>query len=77
MQNNKAHTLIRHLGALSASDGRQQKMVSFVQWFPSEPSLDIRKWEGNEPKKGISLREDEIRLLCKVLKREFPEYFEE
>ena len=75
MENNKSCTLIRHLGMLSTAEGNQQKLISFVQWHPCEPSLDIRKWEGDEPKKGISLRGDEIRLLCQILKREFPEHF--
>ena len=58
--NNKSFKLIKHLGMLSAPGGDAVKTVSIVQWGELEPSLDIRKWENNEPKKGISIRGDEI-----------------
>ena len=73
--NNKNFKVIKHLGMLSAPVGDTAKTVSIIQWGDLEPSLDIRKWENNEPKKGISIRGDEIRMLCKLLKGEYPEYF--
>lgn len=75
LMNNKSFKLIKHLGMLSAPGGDAVKTVSIVQWGELEPSLDIRKWENNEPKKGISIRGDEIRHLCKLLKEEYPEFF--
>ena len=74
-QNNKSFKVVRHLGLLGPAQDGQVKMASIVQWRDLEQSLDIRKWDGEEPKKGISLREDEIRALCMVLKHEYPEYF--
>ena len=73
--NNKNFKVIKHFGMLSAPVGDTAKTVSIIQWGVMEPSLDIRKWENNEPKKGISIRGDEIRMLCKLLKEEYPEYF--
>lgn len=75
MGNNKSYKLVKHLGILSDPAGETAKTVSIVQWGDLDPSLDIRKWENREPKKGISLRGDEIRVLCHILKHEYPEYF--
>ena len=75
IMNNKNFKVIKHLGMLSSPAGDTAKTVSIIQWGDLEPSLDIRKWENNEPKKGISIRGDEIRMLCKLLKEEYPEYF--
>ena len=73
--NNKNFKVIKHLGMLSSPAGDTAKTVSIIQWGDLKPSLDIRKWENNEPKKGISIRGDEIKTLCKLLKEEYPEYF--
>ena len=75
LMNNKNFKVIKHLGMLSSPAGDTAKTVSIIQWGDLEPSLDIRKWENNEPKKGISIRGDEIKTLCKLLKEEYPEYF--
>ena len=75
LMNNKNFKVIKHLGMLSSPAGDTAKTVSIIQWGDMEPSLDIRKWENNEPKKGISIRGDEIKTLCKLLKEEYPEYF--
>ena len=72
--NNKNFKVIKHLGMLSSPAGDTAKTVSIIQWGDLEPSLDIRKWEKNEPKKGISIRGDEIKTLCKLLKEEYPEF---
>lgn len=72
----KSFQLIRHIGMLSDS-GSLPKMVSVVRWGDHDPSLDIRRWEGSEPKKGISLRGEEIRILCEILREAYPQYFEE
>ena len=74
IMNNKNFKVIKHLGMLSSPAGDTAKTVSIIQWGDLEPSLDIRKWENNEPKKGISIRGDEIRMLCKLLKEEYPEF---
>ena len=74
VMNNKNCKVIKHLGILSSPAGDTAKTVSIIQWGDLEPSLDIRKWENNEPKKGISIRGDEIRMLCKLLKEEYPEF---
>lgn len=75
MENNKSYKLVKHLGVLSSPAGDAAKTVSIVQWGDMDASLDIRKWEDGEPKKGISLRGDELRVLCHILKDEYPEYF--
>ena len=72
--NNKNFKVIKHLGMLSSPAGDTAKTVSIIQWGDLEQSLDIRKWENNEPKKGISIRGDEIKTLCKLLKEEYPEF---
>ena len=74
IMNNKNFKVIKHLGMLSSPAGDTAKTVSIIQWGDLEPSLDIRKWENNEPKKGISIRGDEIKTLCKLLKEEYPEF---
>ena len=73
--NNKNFKVIKHLGMRSSPAGDTAKGNSIIQWVDLEPYLDIRKWENNEPKKGISIRGDEIRILCKLLKEEYPEFF--
>ena len=75
MENNKSYKLVKHLGVFSLPAGDTAKAVSIVQWGGVDPSLDIRQWGNGEPKKGIPLRGDEIRVLCHILKDEYPDYF--
>ena len=59
---NKTYTLDRRFSPALGTYGNTTKEVTLGYW-DGELRLDIRKWENGKLGKGISLTEDEVRIL--------------
>ena len=59
---NKTYTLERRFSPALGTYGDTTKEVTLGFWN-GEYRLDIRKWENGKLGKGISLTEDEVRIL--------------
>lgn len=61
--------VIRHIATI-----KEWKTVSIelklIDWGDGEPQYDIRKWNGNEPMKGISLRKEDLIELYDAIQEE-------
>lgn len=66
------YEIINEIGVISNSTKGWKKEVNRLSWNGGEPKYDIRQWAPNHEKmgKGISLTEDEIRELAKILNKE-------
>ncbi|UOE96320.1 YdbC family protein [Alkalihalobacillus sp. LMS39] len=64
------YEIIETLGVLSTSAKGWQKEVNLISWNDRPPKYDIREWAPNHEKmgKGITLSEEEIEQLKKILK---------
>lgn len=71
------YSITRHLGILTAKKQKTIKEVNLVRWGDAKkPTLDIRRWdEKGNPRKGISLSEDEVKALCEILREAYASYF--
>ena len=60
---------VKRVGYLKADAGKYTKEVTLGWWSnrPGVKKLDIRKWNGNEYLHGISLYEEEVRALRRIL----------
>ncbi len=72
------YEIINEIGVISNSSKGWKKEVNRLSWNGGEPKYDIRQWAPNHEKmgKGISLTEDEMRELAKILNKEI-EYLDE
>ena len=59
----------KELGTLSESGKGWTKEVNLISWNGAAPKYDIRDWAPNHEKmgKGITLTEEEVRTLYKIL----------
>ena len=66
------YEIINELGVISGESSGWRKEVNRISWNGGEPKYDIRQWGPNHEKmgKGISLSEEEIRELAKILNEE-------
>ena len=66
------YELINEIGVISEGSKGWKKEVTRVSWNGGEPKYDIRQWAPNHEKmgKGITLSEDELRELAKILNKE-------
>lgn len=55
-----------HLGTLS-HDGDYTKQVNLISWGDRKAVIDIRKWSGDRPLKGITLTKEEAAELIALL----------
>ncbi len=64
------YEIIETLGVLSTSAKGWQKEVNLISWNERPPKYDIREWAPNHEKmgKGITLSEEEVEQLKKILK---------
>ena len=64
------YEIIKEIGVLSANASGWRKEINLVSWNDREPKYDIRDWsEGHEKMgKGITLSEEEVKVLCGILK---------
>ena len=66
------YEIINEIGVISESAKGWKKEVNRLSWNGGEPKYDIRQWAPEHEKmgKGISLTEDELRELAKILNKE-------
>lgn len=66
------YEIINEIGVISESAKGWKKEVNRLSWNSGEPKYDIRQWAPEHEKmgKGISLTEDELRELAKILNKE-------
>ena len=58
-----------HIATLSTNDKGWSKELNLISWNDREPVFDIRTWDADHKHmgKGITLTEEEVRILGKVL----------
>lgn len=60
----------QELGILSKNQkSNWTKELNIVQWSKGRPKFDVREWSPDHSKmaKGITLNDDEAKILCKLL----------
>lgn len=65
--------IVENLGILSEKANGWRKEVNLVSWQERDPKIDIREWniEHNRMGKGLTLTDDEARILLEILSDEF------
>lgn len=63
------YEIIEELGVLSESAKGWKKELNLISWNGSEPKYDLRDWAPNHEKmgKGVTLNEEEVKTLYKIL----------
>ena len=66
------HEVINKLGAISKEKSGWKKQLTRVSWNAGEPKYDIRSWNEDYTKmgKGITLTEEELKELKKLIDKE-------
>ncbi len=66
------YEIINNIGVVSVLNGGWQKELNRVSWNGGDPKYDLRDWSPDHSKmgKGITLTEDELRSLKKVIDAE-------
>ena len=66
------YEIIREIAVLSKSNSGYTKEINLISWNGNEPKYDIRSFSPNREKcgKGITLTEQEVKMLLKALKNE-------
>lgn len=66
------YEIINEIGVISENSKGWKKELNRMSWNGGEPKYDIRQWAPNHEKigKGITLSEQEIRQLAKILNDE-------
>lgn len=64
-----SYNIVDKLGVLHTTSGGWSFEVNTVAWNGGSPKLDVRNWchESGKVGKGITLSDDEVRELVKVL----------
>lgn len=64
--------IVKEIGVLSESTKGWTKELNLVSWNDGVPKYDLRDWDPNHEKmgKGVTLTEDEVRKLKKLLNKE-------
>jgi hypothetical protein len=64
--------IINEIGVISQGSKGWQKELNRVSWNGRDPKYDLRDWGRNHEKmgKGITLTEEELRQLKKVIDKE-------
>lgn len=71
---------VEHIGVFGKYDKPSEgavvtKEVNIVAWDGKAPALDIRKWQDDEPKKGITIEDHELDDFFAALRKAYPERF--
>lgn len=69
----KNYELIKKIAVIGGKPGGITKEINIVKWSVCNPMIDIRRWQNGEPKKGISLNEEEAGKLLEALQKELTE----
>lgn len=67
------YDIVEQLGVLSENAKGWRKELNFVSFNEREAKLDIREWNPDHTRmsKGITLMEEEAKVLYELLKEEF------
>ncbi len=67
------YDIVEQLGVLSENAKGWRKELNFVSFNEREAKLDIREWNPDHTRmsKGITLTEEEAKVLYELLKEEF------
>lgn len=65
--------VVENVGVLSQKSNGWKRELNFVSWNEREPKMDIRDWNPEHTRmgKGVTLTEEEARILYELLKEEF------
>ena len=74
------YSVVEQIGVFSEYENRSEgtlvtKEVNIVAWGDYPPALDIRKWQDGEPKKGISINDQELDDFFAMLRKAYPDRF--
>jgi len=63
--------IIKNIGVLSESSKGWTKELNLISWNDREPKYDLRDWDPEHEKmaKGVTLTEEELRLLRDLLNK--------
>jgi hypothetical protein len=63
------YDIVEHIGVLSESTKGWKKELNKISWNGGAVKYDIREWAPEHEKmgKGITLTEDEVRILAELL----------
>jgi len=63
--------IIKNVGILSESSSGWTKELNLISWNDREPKYDLRDWDPEHEKmgKGVTLTEEELRLLRDLLNK--------
>lgn len=66
------YELINEIGVVSERKSGWRKELNRISWAGQEPKYDLREWSENHEKmgKGMTLSEEELRSLYKIIKNE-------
>lgn len=66
------YEIINHIGIVAQQSGGWNIELNRISWHGAEPKYDLRSWSPNHEKmgKGITLSEDALRELKKVVDEE-------
>ena len=67
MSSEQSYEVVRRIGVISGKPGGNTKEVNVVRWGKGKPALDIRKWIGGKPGKGIVIRPDEMDAFLRLM----------
>lgn len=65
--------IVENLGVLSVNSKGWKKELNLVSWNDRDPKYDLRDWNEDHTRmsKGITLTEEEAKLLLDILTDEF------
>lgn len=65
--------VVEQIGVLSENAKGWRKEFNLVSWNERDPKYDIREWDPDHKKmsKGITMTEEEAKMLYEILKDEF------
>lgn len=66
------YEIINHIGVISELSGGWNVELNRISWNGGEPKYDLRSWSADHQKmgKGVTLTEDALRSLHKVIAEE-------
>lgn len=67
------YEIVEEIGVLSENEKGWRKELNLVSWNEREAKYDIRDWNPTHERmsKGITLTEEEAKMLYEILKDEF------
>lgn len=69
------YDIVKYIGKLTDGEGSYHKELNLISWNDGEPKYDIRPWNQDHSRmsKGITLSEEELRGLKKLIDQEIDE----